>query len=83
MTTALKQSAVGMLRLSVRPGHPPDYIRRASITLQALPGVLRVRVEQASNEIEIIFHHPTEGLLRSVHQALRQAGSEIIAGKAF
>ena len=81
--TSTESSAVGMLKLSLRPGHQAGYIRGAAAAIQGLPGVLRVRVDEDFNQIEIIFRHPTVGLLRGVQQALRQAGSEIVAGKTF
>jgi hypothetical protein len=70
-----------MLKLTLSGGHAEDYVWRTAELLQQVPGVLRVRVECSQDQIEIIFRCPAEGLLQSIHKALREAGNEIVAGK--
>jgi len=69
---------VGMLKLTVSGRRAEDYLWQVAESVQQLPGVLRVRVECSSDQMEIIFSCPAEGLLQSIHRALREAGSEII-----
>ena len=76
-------SELGTLKLTVSPLRDPEYIRRVVEQIQQLPGVVRVRADQPTLQIEIMFRQPVEGLLRSIHVALRMAGSEIIAGKTY
>ena len=71
-------SGVGMLKLTVNGGHVEEYLWQVAESVQQLPGVLRVRVECSRDEMEIIFRCPSEGLLQSVHQALREAGREVM-----
>jgi hypothetical protein len=72
-----------MLKLTMSGARGEDHLWRTAELLQQLPGVLRVRVECDRDQIEIIFRYPAEGLLRSVHETLRAAGTEVVAGKSF
>lgn len=81
MTTT--PTSLGMLKLAVSPARDPEYIRLVVEQIQALPAVVRVRADGATNQIEVMFEQPAEGLLRQIHVALRMAGSEIVAGKSF
>jgi len=74
---------LGMLKLTISPARDAEYLRLVAEQLQPLPGVVRVRTIPATLQIEIIYRQPAVGLLRAVHAALRQAGTGIVAGKAF
>ncbi|MCG3147408.1 MAG: hypothetical protein PCFJNLEI_00848 [Verrucomicrobiae bacterium] len=74
---------LGMLKLTISPVRDAEYLRLVAEQIQQLPGVVRVRTTPATLQIEIIYRQPAAGLLRAVHVALRLAGTEIVAGKAF
>ncbi len=78
-----ESSSVGMLKLKVGASQAAEYTPRAVEEIQQLPGVLRVRWDGARYEMEIIYRTPATGLLRAIHHALRQAGGQVLAGKAY
>ena len=76
-------SKLGMLKLTVSPVRDPEYIRRVVEQIQQLPGVVRGRADHTTSQIEVMFQQPTTGLLRSIHEVLRTAGTEVVAGKTY
>lgn len=72
---------LAMLKLSVRDPSDADYLERAAGQIRQLPSVVRVRTDIRLGQIEIVFNHPAEGLLRQIHGALQSAHCEIVAGK--
>jgi hypothetical protein len=66
-----------MLKLAVSGGHAEDYLWQVADSVQRLPDVLRVRVECSRDRIEIIYRCPAEGLLQSIHEAMRSAGRRV------
>jgi len=76
-------SKLGMLKLTVGSSRDAEYLRLVVGQIQQLPGVVRVRADQTTLQIEIMFRQPAEGLLRAIHTALRTAGAEIVAGKTY
>lgn len=74
-------SKLGMLKLTINPLRDDEYVRRVVELIQRVPGVVRVRADQPTSQIEIIYRQPVEGLLRLIHEILRMAGGEIKAGQ--
>ena len=81
MHGARQVDEVGMMRFTLREDGETDFLGRAAGAIRQLPGVLRVRMNPARQEIEIVFKQPAEGLLRQVNNALRSVGTEMIASK--
>ena len=69
--------------MSVCEGTVPEQLNAAVALIQWLPGVLRVGVDLAAGQLEILFQYPTRGLLRKIHTALRAVNSEIVASKVY
>jgi hypothetical protein len=81
MNSATELSEVGMMRLTLREESQTDFLGRAAEEIRQLPSVLRVRTDPTRQEIEIVFKHPADGLLRQVNNALRFVGTELTASK--
>lgn len=65
--------STGMLKLALRESENSLFLARAAEHLRRLSAVLRVRIDGAADQFEIIYRQPAPDLLREVHQALRQA----------
>jgi hypothetical protein len=76
-----ERSELAMLKLTVRDNSDAAYLERAADQIRRLPNVVRVRADVRSGQIEIVFQHPVEGLLRQIHGALQSAHCETVAGK--
>jgi hypothetical protein len=76
-------SVLGMLQLTVRTAEGSGFLGRASSLIRDLPDVVRVRVDEPRGMLEIVYERPAPGLLRHIHEALRVAHCEPVAGKAF
>jgi hypothetical protein len=72
---------LAMLKLSVRDNSDAAYLERAAEQIRRLSSVVRARADIRLGQIEIVFQHPAEGLLRQIHAALQSAHCEIVAGK--
>jgi hypothetical protein len=72
-------SGEGMLKLAVSGGRAEDYLWQVPESVRQLPNVLRVHVECSCDRIEIIYRCPAEGLLQSIHGAMRSAGRQILS----
>lgn len=72
-----------MLKLTVSPLRDAEYLQVVVEQIQLLAGVVRVRADESTSQIEVVFRQPVEGLLRAIHHALRIAGAEVVAGKTF
>jgi len=81
MNDTTQVSEVGMMRLTLREHGETDFLGRAATEIGQLPGVLRVRTNPLRQEIEIVFKHPAEGLLRQVNNTLQVVGTGMIASK--
>ncbi len=73
---------MGMIRLVVRADCTPDCLRRAGELVRQIPVVARVRTDEPSRQLEILFCRPAPGLLREIHLALKAAATELLAGKS-
>jgi len=61
----------------------PEQLNAAAALIQRLSGVLRVGVNLAAGQLEVLFQYPTVGLLREIHTVLRAVNSEIVASKVY
>ena len=58
-----------------------EHLQTAGTLIEGLPGVLRVGVDIAARQIEILFQYPSVGLLREIYAVLDSANSEVVASK--
>jgi hypothetical protein len=81
MNSTTQVSEVGMMRFTLREDGDTEFLGRVAEQILQLPSVLRVRINPARQEIEIVFKRPADGLLRQVNNALQAAGTEMTASK--
>ena len=77
------QTKTGLLRLRICEGTRLRQLKAAAASIRGLPGVMRVAIDQAAGQMDILFVSPAVGLLREIHAMLRLAGTDMAASKVF
>jgi hypothetical protein len=76
-----QQSGTGVLRMSFCEVMDADDLNMAAAGIRALPGIQRVRIVPAANQLEILYIHPTKGLLQQIHTVLQSVNRDCVALK--
>ena len=76
-----EQSGTGILRMSFCEVMDTDDLNIAATGIRALPGIQRVRIVPAANQLEILYVHPTKGLLQQIHMVLQSVNRDCVALK--
>lgn len=71
------------LQLFLGKGSDVDYVNAAAALIRELTGVLRVQVHLDARQLEILYRHPTAGLVQEIHLALLLAGKELAALRSY
>jgi hypothetical protein len=76
-----QQSGTGVLRMSFSEVMDTDDLNMAAAGIHALPGIQRVRIVPAANQLEILHVHPTKGLLQQIHTVLQSVNRDCVGLK--
>ena len=59
-----------LLNLALPKDAGVDYLNEVAALIRELAPVCRVRVDPRQYHLEILYHHPAQGLLQEIHQAM-------------
>jgi hypothetical protein len=74
-----QQSGTGVLRMSFSEVLDADDLNLAATRIRELPGIRRVRIVPAANQLEILYRQPNDLLLQQMHVVLQSVKRDSVA----